>query len=140
MNKEILAREIIETFETVRAEKLLDRLRFTVKGENILLLVLDNLGGASTPSELIERLDYSAARLSAVTKALESKGYIERKQHNEDKRRTTVALTEKGRELSGELKNEIIQNASNIVEELGEEDVLELLRIVRRFVQLECIQ
>jgi hypothetical protein len=45
LDKEKLAREIIDTFEKVNSERLLDKIKFTVKGENILLLLLEDFGG-----------------------------------------------------------------------------------------------
>ena len=136
MDKEKLAREIIDTFETVNTERLLDKIKFTVKGENILLLLLDDFGGKSTPSALIDKLDYSAARLSAVTKSLEGKGYVETVRNDKDKRSKIIALTDIGGQYCRELRCEMAQNALTVVEELGEEDASELLRIFRRFAKI----
>ena len=141
MDKEILAKEIIETFETVNTERLLDKIKFTVKGENILLLMLnDFFGGKSTPSALIDKLDYSAARLSAVIKSLEGKGYVRTVPNDEDKRSKIIVLTDSGAEFCKELRCEMAKNALTVVEELGEEDTSELLRIFRRFAGISSAQ
>ncbi len=141
MNKEVLAKEIIDTFETVNTERLLENIKFTVKGENILLLLLEDFfGGESIPSKLIEKLDYSAARLSAVIKSLEAKGYVVTIRNDKDKRSKIIALTDSGAAYCRELRCEMTRNALSVVEELGEEDTAELLRIFRRFAGLYSAQ
>lgn len=136
MDKEKLVREIIDTFEKVNSERLLDKIKFTVKGENILLLLLEDFGGKSTPSTLIEKLDFSAARLSAVIKSLEGKGYVKTVRNDKDKRSKIIALTDIGEQYCRELRCEMARNALTVVEELGEEDASELLRIFRRFAKI----
>lgn len=140
MDREVLAKEIIETFEVVNAERILDKIKFTVKGENILLLLLEDYGGRSTPSKLIERLDYSAARLSAVIKSLEGKGYVEILRNDKDKRSKIIALTADGESFCRQMRREMTTNALSIIEELGEKDTSELLRIFRRFAGLYSIE
>ena len=136
MDREVLAKEILDTFKAVNTERILDSLKFTAKGENIFLQMLEELDGRSTPSELIEKLDFSAARLSAVTKSLESKGYVQTLRNEKDKRSKIVALTPSGRDYCMRIHNEMTRNAYDIIEELGEEDATELLRIFRRFTGL----
>ena len=58
-------------------------------------------GGVSglTVSALAERLDIAAAFGSRLIKALEVKGYVQRRRSEEDRRVTRVIVTEKGEEL-----------------------------------------
>lgn len=136
MQREYLAEEILNTFDSIDTEILLDRLKLSLKGENLLLMILSDLGGSGTPGRIIERLDFTGARLSAIIKSLESKGLVERKKHAEDKRSTIVALTEEGREYYIRLRAEIVSNALTIIEQLGEQDVFELLRIMKRLSEI----
>ncbi len=136
MQREYLAEEILNTFDSIDTEILLDRLKLSLKGENLLLMILSDLGGSGTPGKIIERLDFTGARLSAIIKSLESKGLVERKKHDEDKRCTIVALTEEGREYYIRLRAEIVSNALTIIEQLGEQDVFEFLRIMKRLSQI----
>ena len=136
MQREYLAEEILNTFDSIDTEILLDRLKLSLKGENLLLMILSDLGGSGTPGKIIERLDFTGARLSAIIKSLESKGLVERKKHAEDKRSTIVALTEEGREYYIRLRAEIVSNALTIIEQLGEQDVFELLRIMKRLSEI----
>ena len=136
MQREFLAEQILNTFDRIDTEILLDRLKLSLKGENLILMTLGNLGGSGTPGRIIERLDFTGARLSAIIKSLEGKGFVERKKHSSDKRSTVVALTEEGREHYIKLRAEIISNALTIIEQLGEEDVREFLRIISKLADI----
>ena len=76
MQREYLAEEILSTFDSIDTEILLDRLKLSLKGENLLLMILSDLGGSGTPGKIIERLDFTGARLSAIIKSLENKGLV----------------------------------------------------------------
>lgn len=136
MQREYLAEEILSTFDSIDTEILLDRLKLSLKGENLLLMILSDLGGSGTPGKIIERLDFTGARLSAIIKSLENKGLVERRKHSSDKRSTIVVLTEEGREYYIRLRAEIVSNALTIIEQLGEQDVYEFLRIMKRLSQI----
>lgn len=136
MQSEFLAEQILNTFDRIDTEILLDRLKLSLKGENLLLMILSDLGGSGTPGKIIERLDFTGARLSAIIKSLESKGLVERRKHSSDKRSTIVALTDEGKEHYISLRAEIISNALTIIEQLGEDDVREFLRIVSKLADI----
>lgn len=136
MEREYLAEQILTTFDSIDTESLLDRLKLSLKGENLLLMILSDLGGSGTPSRIIERLDFTGARLSAIIKSMESKGLVERRRNEGDKRSTIVALTNEGKELYIRLRAEIISNALTIIEQLGEKDVCEFLRIIKKLADI----
>lgn len=136
MNSELLASQILETFDKINAEKILNKLKLSLKGENLLVSILAEIGGESTPGKLIDKLDFTAARLSAITKSLESKGFIQRIQNEKDKRSTIIALTQQGYQHYVKLRQEIAENALTIIEQLGEKDVQEFLRIIGRIVNI----
>ena len=52
-----------------------------------------------SPTELYERIIFSAGGLTKILKRLENKNYIERFEHNVDKRIRLVKLTPQGREI-----------------------------------------
>ena len=136
MEREHLAEQILTTFDSIDTEILLDRLKLSLKGENLLLMILSDLGGSGTPSKIIERLDFTGARLSAIIKSMESKGLVERRRNEGDKRSTIVVLTNEGKELYIRLRAEIISNALTIIEQLGEKDVCEFLRIIKKLADI----
>lgn len=136
MLNELLAKELLECFENFNTERVLNRLKLTYKGENIILFLLMEFGGSSTPGELCEKVDFTGARLSAIIKSLESKGYVEKVQNEKDKRSSIVAITSEGFIYYMSLRRQIVENAITIIEELGEDDVKELLRIINRLGEI----
>ncbi len=71
-----------------------------------------------------------------MIKSLEGKGLVERRKNSDDKRSTIVALTAEGKEHYIRLRAEIISNALTIIEQLGEEDVYEFLRLISRLAEI----
>ncbi|MBQ8503156.1 MAG: winged helix DNA-binding protein [Clostridia bacterium] len=136
MDRYLLTSEILKTFENINSENILNKLNLSFKGENAILMLLNEYGGRSTPSKLLERLDFTAARLSAIIKSLENKGFVEKIQNESDKRSTIVALTENGFKHFSKLREDIVRNASIVIEQLGENDVCEFLRIIKRLVDI----
>ncbi|MGN0487501.1 MAG: MarR family winged helix-turn-helix transcriptional regulator [Acutalibacteraceae bacterium] len=136
MDTEYLLTQILETFDKIDTEAMLDKFRLSLKGENLLMVMLGELGGISTQSKLIERLDFTAARLCAIVKSLESKGLVQKLKSSSDKRSVTVALTEEGRCMVASLREELLRNALTIIEQLGEKDVCEFLRIFNKLADI----
>ena len=70
------------------------------------LLLLDDAPGC--PSGLSRSMGVSSARIAALLKHLEQKGWIRRCADELDERRVNVSLTEAGRELISERRKEAI--------------------------------
>lgn len=136
MNSDILAAEMLKTFEDLNIENVFDRLKLSLKGENAIIMILNDCGGKATPGKLSENTVFTAARLSAIIKSLEGKGLVERLSNDRDKRSAYVALTADGYEYYLRMRAEIISNALTIIEQLGESDVNEFLRIAKRLVDI----
>ncbi len=138
MSTVLLAREILETLSSMEKRNVLSKRKFLLKGEDLFLVVLDETGGMSTPSKLAEYTDFTPARLSAIIKSLEGKGYLVREQDELDKRCSIIEITEKGMAHSKQLKEAAVRNSLNIIEKLGEKDSLEFLRLMKKlFVIME---
>ena len=132
MNNERLTEELFETFDKINVEMLFERLKFSLKGEYMLLAILNSLGGQSTLSKITQNFGFTPARLSAIIKSLEAKGFVERIHNENDRRTTTVFLTSEGTMQYLRHREEAIRNALVIVEQLGEKDVCEFIRIIGR--------
>ena len=138
MSTAILAREILEILDRMDKHSILSKRNFLLKGEDRLLAMLNEIGGISSPSKLSEYTDFTPARLSAIIKSLENKGYIVRQQDELDKRCSIIEITEKGAEYSGQLKTAAVRNSLEIIDKLGEKDSEEFLRLMTKlFVIME---
>ncbi len=132
MSSDSLTEKIFETFDSINVELLFEKLKFSLKGENLILAVLNNAGGECSLGMICKNFGFTAARLSAIVKSLEAKGYVERHQNELDRRKSTISLTSKGAMQFLHYRQQAIGNALFIVDQLGEEDVFELLRIIRK--------
>lgn len=132
MDNEKLITEVFETFDSINIEFLFEKLKLSLKGENMLMSILNSLGGQGTASEITQYFDFTPARLSALVKTLEAKGLVKRVQNENDRRSFTIVLTSEGVMHYMRYREQAITNAMFLVEYLGEEDVSEFLRIVKK--------
>lgn len=107
-----------------------------LKGERYLMLYLKNHGGTASPSEICSSLGVTNARIAAITKSLERKGYIVRIPDKVDRRRIAISMTEAGEERVDRKGEELHKWMSGVFDELGEKDTSELLRIFKRFIEI----
>ena len=98
----------------------------------MLMSILNSLGGQGTAREITQIFDFTPARLSALVKTLEAKGFVEKIQNENDRRTSTIVLTSEGSMQYLRYREEAIRNALVLIEELGENDVDELLRIIKK--------
>lgn len=132
MDNEKLIAEVFETFDSINIEFLFEKLKLSLKGENMLMSILNNLGGQGTAAEINQYFDFTPARLSAIVKTLEAKGLVQKVQNKKDRRSFTIVLTSEGVMHYMRYRERAIANAMFLVEYLGEEDVAEFLRIVKK--------
>lgn len=97
-----------------------------------LSLLLDDAPGC--PSGLSRSMGVSSARIAALLKHLEQKGWISRSADEHDERRVNVLLTDAGRELINSRRREAIERVSAALRELGEEDAHEYVRLQQKML------
>lgn len=105
-------------------------------GEMAVMRALLLAGGILTPSELADRAWVSNARVANILKALEQKGWIEREHSKEDRRRVIVTITDKGRADIDIKRREFEGRTAAFLEQLGEEDTRDMVRLLRRTNQI----
>lgn len=132
MDNEKLIAEVFETFDSINMEFLFEKLKLSLKGENMLMSILNSLGGQGTAAEINQYFDFTPARLSAIVKTLEAKGLVQKVQNKKDRRSFTIVLTSEGAMHYMRYRERAIANAMFLVEYLGEEDVADFLRIVKK--------
>lgn len=108
-----------------------------LKGENFLLSYLSEHGGRSTPGALREVLGVSAPRTAVMLRALEAKGMLCRCADVCDRRRVVVQLTEFGRVSAEQMRATLRAHVQRVLEQLGERDSRELIRLLGRLMEIE---
>lgn len=96
------------------------------------LLLLDDAPGC--PSELSRSMGVSSARIAALLKHLEQKGWIRRCADELDERRVNVSLTDAGRELINRRRREAIERVAAALRSLGEKDAHEYVRLQQKML------
>ena len=107
-----------------------------VKGEYFVLNYLLTRKHAVYPSELSQQLVVSTARIAALLNHMEEKGLIARTADAEDNRHIIVNLTSKGTDTIRKKRKEVADVVAQTLEQLGEDDALEYLRIQKKLIQI----
>lgn len=136
MDKDILAKNMMEAFDCINKQELFEKMKINFKGENLMLALLMNLGGKATPGELMKYTECTAARLTAIAKSLETKGFVSRIQNSEDKRSTIIEMTSEGIAKFMSMQKEAIESILNVIEKLGENDAEEFIRLIKRISEI----
>ena len=89
------------------------------------------------PGEISKTMNISSARTAAALNNLAKKGWVEREVDDADRRRTLVSLTAAGTEEIRVRSAQHQQLMVSFLEELGEHDSQEFVRIVGRIVEID---
>jgi len=136
VERDILAENLMDAFDSINRQELFERMKTTFKGENLMLAILMKMGGRATPGELMKYTECTAARLTAIAKSLETKGLVNRIQNAEDKRSTIIEMTAEGITRFMNLQKEVAESIFNLIEKLGERDAEEFVRLVSRLSEI----
>ncbi|WP_331774402.1 MarR family winged helix-turn-helix transcriptional regulator [Sulfurospirillum sp. 1612] len=87
--------------------------------------------------ELADNMELTPSRITNLLNNLESKGYIQRKISNKDRRIIKVTLTKKGREYATEVREKYIKYHEEILSMLkDEEEIKSLFTNLKKFEQI----
>ena len=106
------------------------------KGELFILKYLMAKDSPALPSEISDALHLSTARISAALGALQKKGQITREIDPTNRRNILVSLTAEGRRRIEIFIKQMRGNLMAVLEEMGEEDAKEFVRLMGRFSEI----
>ena len=132
MNYENIAAELLQIraeFARITEHQVINEF---ARGEFFVLNYLLVHEDTAYPKELSREMKVSSARIAALLNQTDKKGWTMRTADAEDSRQTLITMTESGREAIMNKKKEIFDMVVEMLQELGEEDAQELLRIKRR--------
>ncbi|WEV53801.1 MarR family transcriptional regulator [Bifidobacterium sp. ESL0704] len=90
--------------------------------------------GTATPTQLAVALHASSGRISALLKALESKGLVSREIDAKDRRNVLVSLTDAGREQAAGDQGKIDSAVCWIFSQMGERRAREFVNLAEEFI------
>ena len=120
MQLQRLTEELLLTVTSLNRSCIPQSVQEHLKGENFLLSYLDEHGGCSTPG------------------VLEEKGMLRRCADSYDRRRVVVHLTELGRQTAEQMHTTLCAHVQRVLEQLGEQDSRELIRLLGRITEIEA--
>ena len=132
MNNSELTARLIASLSALYDAALFNRLAEFLEGELRVLRALRLAGRPLNPSVLSDELKVSRARITAALAALDRKGFVALSPEEGDRRRILASLTPAGTQYVLTRENEVERYFSHLVDMLGEDDTLELLRILSR--------
>lgn len=106
------------------------------EGEYFALRLLSEEDPPSSPSEISKTMKVSTARVSALFRHLEEKGFIRKEHSDKDERAILISLTEKGREFISEKTAAAEEKLSDILEKMGAEDAAEYARLRKKILMI----
>lgn len=110
----------------------------TMRGEMAVmrLLGVSEDGAAMAAGEISRRLGMTTSRIAAVLNSLEKKRLILRTSDVDDRRRVMVSLTDMGGAFCKKKQALARAHMTRFLEELGDTDARELVRLIRRVTQV----
>lgn len=101
------------------------------QGKFRILLVLFKKNEPLKPSELAQHTGVTRSTMTGLIDGLERDGFIRRGDH-EDRRMTTIHLTEEGRELMNRLFPYYVEHSACLLSELTEDDHAVLAKLLKK--------
>lgn len=105
-------------------------------GEMSILYYLDKIQDGATAGDICNYMQVTTGRVASALNSLEKKHYIQRRNHDIDKRKVIVYITESGKEYILENYQNGITLAEDILSNLGEEDAKELIRLIKKSLNM----
>lgn len=137
MDYERMAQIYMETMYQMRKRGTQKQINDSMHGESVILFVISQNEGKVIPSDISNEMGITSARVAAALNNLEAKGLIIRSIDAEDRRRIIVELTQLGKEQVNKQYEKIMSMVTNILKYLGEEDTMELIRILKKIALKE---
>jgi MarR family transcriptional regulator, organic hydroperoxide resistance regulator len=106
-----------------------------VSGPQRVVLRLLTLEGGMGPGELARRMHHHPATISSLLNRLEVAGYVERRHSTEDRRRSTVLVTRRGRALGQRTAGTIEEQIETVLRDLDPAQVDSCLAVLDTLVE-----
>lgn len=136
MDLDTMAMNLLSIMEHMPRSAPQRMLHDLTKGEVFLLNLLSTEGGTARPGDMSRAMQTSTARIAAALGSMERKGWITREIDGGDHRRTLVHITPEGETVIGQAREALLQNLRQLLDELGEDDAREYLRLMTRVEEI----
>lgn len=136
MYYESLADELFYILSQFSKNPFQEHSRNFATGEMSILYYLNKIQDGATAGDICNYMQVTTGRVASALNSLERKQYIQRRNHDTDKRKVIVYITESGKEYILENYANGISLAEEILGNLGEKDAKELIRLIRKSLNM----
>lgn len=110
------------------------------KSEFVMLEIIERENGnreqGVLASDIAKRLRITAPAVSKMLRSMEEKGYVERRVDEKDRRNTRVSITPDGKEAEQQVRRQMQEFITGVIERLGEERTKELIHLMNRYTEI----
>ena len=110
------------------------------KSEFVMLEIIERENGnreqGVLASDIAKRLGITAPAVSKMLRSMEEKGYVERRVEEKDRRNTRVSITPDGKEAEQQVRRQMQEFITGVIERLGEERTKELIHLMNRYTEI----
>lgn len=131
MDYEEAARRLI-VYSQGLAKGSLGTARSLAVGEAPVLQYLSDKNEAMNPSVLADTLGYTRPRMTRILDSLVSKGFVERKNDEADRRKVLVRVTPEGMEHAKQQGDSSVNAVAKQLSALGDESARELINVLEK--------
>jgi DNA-binding MarR family transcriptional regulator len=103
-----------------------------VNHSQVIFLFMIHHKGEIKTSEISEHFGVTSGAATGIADKLENLGLIERRRSQTDRRVVTLGLTEKGRQLVLEKKQEHVELYQYILQDFSEEELLQTIKLLNK--------
>ena len=140
MEKKELRDALMQQLWRMNKMDLMVSLREFLEGESAALHYLHTCREERvSPSQLSENIGVSRARTANILRSLRTKGYIAMEISESDRRRMEVRITPVGEAFCREKYEFLVRYFDLYVDVLGEEDIAELTRLIKKTADNEVL-
>ena len=130
-----LAEKLIELQRLLHLAPITRELSKLENGTFLALNCLANNQQEVHPKELSQKMAVSSARIAALLNHMEKEGLILRKADPKDNRQIVILLTDRGKQLIKQKREEVVNIMADTLEELGPEEAEAYLRIQMKIIR-----
>lgn len=129
-----LLEEMVHAMVALRFTDFSRMIADTVKGEGFVLGYL-NHNASAQPGDISQMMNASTAYVSKVLRGLEDKGMLLRQKDPDDRRKTLLVLTLKGKQEAGKMEHTVQTAIIDFLKSLGDEDASNFVRILSKIAR-----
>lgn len=129
MKEDIIKKNLSDALLGIYELDITQKLTLFLQGEQAVLFAL-SVAGISNPSIMSAKLGLTRSRMSMILTSLKKKDMIYLETDEEDRRRTNVILTKKGKKFISSKEEEVMSFFDIYIENMGEKKVLQLIDLL----------